>query len=1602
MKKLLLTTVLAVATIVAMANPIGRSAAMQKAQDFMRGINPQAQLQAGASPRKAMGTNGSPAYYIFNAEGNQGYVIISGDDRSEEILGYADKGFIDVNNMPEALQGFLDGFALDLKQLDEAGITAPLTNTNAKAPRKAVAVARTTITPLTTVLWTQSSPFNDSIPTMDDGKQPPVGCGNNAAAELVYHWKHATPVKPIPAYTTTSGSRSVYCPELPIYDFNAQIGINLLDDYTGVSNTTANRTKRQTIAKFIKYVCQATRATFRSSLDGGSSIVDFWGCMKLFGLTYSRQMSKSSCQPQEFEEYIYRDLAQGLPVWYLGQSGVNAHQFLIDGYSSDDFFHINWGWAGSCNGYFRLSPLNAYNSSTTWNWATRGAWVALGVRPPGHPYNIDDEISDAQASLKTISFSDNETDLLYDDIEIEKGQNGKFTSSTLKLRTRLENWTNATDYSSRNFDAEIAIYNSDMQKVATLGEPQTVSIAQGNGQVLYYNLRDISLEDGVYYFVPRSKDSEYDGDYHIDVLRGVYAYAKAVVEGNTMKMSLVEQMTIDNYEIVGQKKDPYRTAILFTVTNHSFETMTRHYSLYKDDTKSGKLVAAQIQDNENFRIPPLSTEVVCMEFDSGTANTELYLVNIERSSVIDCRIPFTPGAEGVTSYKSKLTFTPQIENSGSKQSIYINSRNRYYDAYPLYADKIVGNLIVKNNSNTDIEDVLTLAVQYGRTPYNNRYKSANQVFPVKIPAGGTVSLDLSSLNYSGGLYSGDHIWFILYDGRLKGHDDGYGESECRLFDQLYVVPTASVKWWDKDGKVTASNWSANSNYTVPANAVAVSFKNLTVSNYVIVNNNTNPNCLFYFDDSSEAKKLVKKSGSYFSSYTQVTDRNIVTGTTAGNINFVEGYGAYVPYSFRANNVTYTRTFNTAYTGDVDYQSWSTICLPFTPTSIKSGTTDLDWFHSNKDKGKAFWLEKFYSEDYTKVVFDYAVSMEANIPYLIRVSNNMKGKAITFSASNAEVVNNNVIIDADNYNFVGSHTVTQEERGKTVYGILSTDGNAFEKTATLANDPFRAYITAESDLQNIVPINTRILASSAVTHRFPAVKYTYGSLSYQLPAWDELVVDEASNYNARIQRMVDVEEGATEVPARIVGHRCFSSGINTSYGEKMFGSFNGANANSNTAITINGNACTVESVTYGDVFGDEMAEEDKDVKIFDISKPNRVNTYEVPGRIEINGLTYIVEEIGDGAFRNYDATTNNIFDAEKVVIPASVVSIGRSAFHNQKNLTSIEFEEGSVLKEIHKQAFENCCKLQEISLPESVTKLGAASFGGCTALRKINFASVVSPLLETAAIEPNYTGYTGPYSPFESDARLGKTNFNKENCVVYVPLRSVSTYRNSDELWNEFTFAAPVSATKKFVSFCNDAPFTTRQYDGSSWVSQSDIKMYWANVSKNNNPKALTLSPTKDNELEIIPAGFGVVMRTSSTGGSGYIFMPPVGASEKADLVAENNMLKGCIEQTPMDPIIEENPDNRYYGLTDNTFRRIELGRNNATAAGRAYLEMPASLFNNESKLAFTLDDGETDGIMIINDDAQEVNGGVYDIQGRKVESTSKGIYIVNGKKVVMK
>ena len=124
-------------------------------------------------------------------------------------------------------------------------------------------------------------------------------------------------------------------------------------------------------------------------------------------------------------------------------------------------------------------------------------------------------------------------------------------------------------------------------------------------------------------------------------------------------------------------------------------------------------------------------------------------------------------------------------------------------------------------------------------------------------------------------------------------------------------------------------------------------------------------------------------------------------------------------------------------------------------------------------------------------------------------------------------------------------------------------------------------------------------------------------------------------------------------------------------------------------------------------------------------------------------------------------------------------------------------------------------------------------------------------------------------------------------------------------------------------------------------------------------------------------------------------MPPVGANEKSDLIADNNRMKGVTVRTQMGDIVDANPDNNYYILTENKFRLVESG---FLGAGLAYLELPKSFVSAKTII---LEDDVTDGIKLIDGDEQNA-GNIYDIQGRKVETATKGIYIVNGKKVVIK
>ena len=115
------------------------------------------------------------------------------------------------------------------------------------------------------------------------------------------------------------------------------------------------------------------------------------------------------------------------------------------------------------------------------------------------------------------------------------------------------------------------------------------------------------------------------------------------------------------------------------------------------------------------------------------------------------------------------------------------------------------------------------------------------------------------------------------------------------------------------------------------------------------------------------------------------------------------------------------------------------------------------------------------------------------------------------------------------------------------------------------------------------------------------------------------------------------------------------------------------------------------------------------------------------------LTEITVNSGNNSYSSDDGV---LFDKNKTklicypkgklgktyMIPATVTSIGESAFYLCNNLESVSFESASNLSIIGKNAFESCLNLKTITIPDSVTSIGERAFSACLSLYSITFST----------------------------------------------------------------------------------------------------------------------------------------------------------------------------------------------------------------------------------------------------------------------------------------
>lgn len=110
------------------ANPIETEEARQKAAQFLAGQTAQTdgrRMAPARTPRLRLAhqrttTEGQPAFYVFNND-PEGFVIVSGDDQTESILGYSGSGQFDVTNIPDGLAELLSSYEQQISHISSQG-----------------------------------------------------------------------------------------------------------------------------------------------------------------------------------------------------------------------------------------------------------------------------------------------------------------------------------------------------------------------------------------------------------------------------------------------------------------------------------------------------------------------------------------------------------------------------------------------------------------------------------------------------------------------------------------------------------------------------------------------------------------------------------------------------------------------------------------------------------------------------------------------------------------------------------------------------------------------------------------------------------------------------------------------------------------------------------------------------------------------------------------------------------------------------------------------------------------------------------------------------------------------------------------------------------------------------------------------------------------------------------------------------------------------------------------------------------------------------------------------------------------------------------------
>jgi len=309
-----------------------------------------------AHAQKSSTTQDAHAYYAYNIKGG-GFIIVAGEDRAEPILGYSDQGHLDFNNMPENLQALLRSYQKEIEfiQAHPTLDVKPAIRDNSGQG----------VEPLIKSHWGQEMPYNLQCPTYQ-GERCVVGCVATSMTQIMHYWQYPTSSDNLPSYYCYDIGQTVG--SLPATNFEYRKMLNSYchwdwDNSTLVQDTYTDE-QAQAVAKLARYCGQAVQMGY-SPEGSGAYTSNQLSAMQDFGYTDADLVSRDGSwwsggyTTAQWEAMVKAELDAGRPMLYSANDyAAGGHAFVCDGYNSEGLLHFNFGWYGTCDGWYVSNALN--------------------------------------------------------------------------------------------------------------------------------------------------------------------------------------------------------------------------------------------------------------------------------------------------------------------------------------------------------------------------------------------------------------------------------------------------------------------------------------------------------------------------------------------------------------------------------------------------------------------------------------------------------------------------------------------------------------------------------------------------------------------------------------------------------------------------------------------------------------------------------------------------------------------------------------------------------------------------------------------------------------------------------------------------------------------------------------------------------------------------------------------------------------------------------------------------------------------------------------------------------------------------------------------